>query len=166
MTDTDSIKVIEKLNEVIELLKTTKDTSTVETCAKNCKCNEINTDNIKDVPKEIPKEITKEIIKDKKIGVCPFRKLINSQDFEQINQIVKSNKNMCISNNCPFLIKKIQIDEINDIDDFNNVDELTTNSKLEKNENYQIFNIILSILVLILLIFSITNFIKRFYFIF
>jgi hypothetical protein len=149
MTDTDSSKVIEKLTEVLDLLKAKK-----ETTEKKCevKCDE------------------KCAVKcDEKCAVkcdekCPLRKVLSPQEFEDFCKKAESmtkddlmkmcKKGEC--SGCPFMTNGKNV-----------IFEEFPTEEVQKQESsrecFQVFNIILSLLLLILFVVFLVRALKGFY---
>jgi len=96
MIESDSSKVIEKLTELLDLLKTKETT--------------------KEVAKEATKEVAKEVVKETEVKCdkcdkCPLRKIMTNAEFEEFGKIAEKMKKedfvqMCSKEECttcPFM---------------------------------------------------------------
>ena len=166
MTDINSNKVIEKLTEVIDLLKVKHESQKsiyeklVDEKSVDEKCVDEKCVDEKCVDEKcVDEKYVDEKYVDKK---CPLRSVMNPHEFEKLmaegikkEDLLKIyDKNEC-NGRCPFMIKKTILDDF----DVQKQENLKENLK----ECSQMFNIIFSLILLVLFVFLLVRFLKGFY---
>ncbi len=142
MTDIDSNKVIEKLTEVLDLLKTKKEVKKEEDTKCEVKCV------------------------DEKCK-CPFRKMMSEKEFEEFCKMAENmkkedfvkvcSKGKCES--CPFMTKKVDVN-VPVLEEFE--DQIVCQEQPGR-ECFQVINTILSLVLLILFLVFLFRTIKGLY---
>jgi len=157
MTDIDSNKVIEKLTEVLDLLKASK-----KEPEKKVECNIKCDEKCPEKCVEKCDEKCDEKCVEKCDGKCPLRKVLSPQEFDEFCKMAQSMKKedlvkMCKKGECagcPFMVKDIVFEEFD-----NTIDQ----KQKESRECFQVFNTILSIILLVLLVVFLVRAFKGFY---
>jgi hypothetical protein len=144
MTEIDSNKVIEKLTEVLDLLKSKK---------------EVVKEAIKD---ESFKETVKEQVLEKEPKKCPLRKTMTEEEFTKIARNTKVCKNEDCGN-CPFLKKTETETETSNYDLSEEFEIPTLYQEQSNRESFQVINSILSLVLLVLFSVFLFRIIKGFY---
>jgi hypothetical protein len=161
MTDIDSSKVIEKLTEVLDLLKASKK-QPEKKVECNIKCDEKCTEKCDEKCDEKCTEKCDEKCDEKCAEKCPLRKVLSPQEFDEFCKMAQSMKKedlvkMCKKGECtgcPFMVKDVVFEEFD-----NAIDQ----KQKESRECFQVFNTILSIILLVLFVIFLVRAIKGFY---
>jgi len=149
MTDTDSNKVIEKLTEVLELLKAEKEPKK-EPKKEDTKCVDekcVDENCVDDKPK------------------CPFRKVMSEKEFDEFCKMAENLKKedfvkVCSKGDCgacPFMAKKTNVPQ----DNVHVFEEQRVCQ--ESKECIQVINTVLSLVLLVLFCLFLFRSIKGFY---
>jgi hypothetical protein len=146
MTDTDSSKVIEKLTEVLELLKAAKKEPVKE---------------VKEV--EVPKKSEEEV---KCTEKCPLRKVMSEKEFAEFCKMAEGMKKedfvkICSKGecgSCPFMKKTVAFDIPEEFEQ-----EQKVYQEQSSRECFQVINTILSLVLLVLFFVFLFRTIKSLY---